>query len=129
MESEMASRCHRDVLERQVSTIAVNTPHHRHAPHPGPTRAIVPIQYNWALSRHRAILSLHRHSSIMVTYTLLASLLYLGGGVQAFVLPMAEEMLRSPPELPVPTRPLEWGDVNFISTSDTHGELDAHRRS
>lgn len=65
----------------------------------------------------------------MVTYTLLASLLYLGGGVQAFVLPMAEEMLRSPPELPVPTRPLEWGDVNFISTSDTHGELDAHRRS
>jgi hypothetical protein len=27
------------------------------------------------------------------------------------------------PPLPVPTRPLEWGDVNFLSTSDTHGEL------
>lgn len=23
--------------------------------------------------------------------------------------------------LPVPKRELEWGDVNFISTSDTHG--------
>ncbi len=25
--------------------------------------------------------------------------------------------------LPKPTRPLEWKDVNFLSTSDTHGEV------
>jgi hypothetical protein len=24
-------------------------------------------------------------------------------------------------DLPWPTRPLEWKDVNFLSTSDTHG--------
>lgn len=29
----------------------------------------------------------------------------------------------SPPTLPVPTRVLPWNDVNFISTSDTHGKL------
>lgn len=29
----------------------------------------------------------------------------------------------SPPVLPVPTRPLPWNEVNFISTSDTHGEF------
>ena len=25
--------------------------------------------------------------------------------------------------LPIPTRELEWNDVNFLSISDTHGEL------
>lgn len=37
----------------------------------------------------------------------------------------ARHLLRSdsPPVLPVPTRPLPWNEVNFISTSDTHGEL------
>lgn len=34
----------------------------------------------------------------------------------------AEALERAPPELPIPTRPLEWGDVNFLHTSDTHGE-------
>jgi len=26
-------------------------------------------------------------------------------------------------DLPWPQRPLEWKDVNFLSTSDSHGEL------
>lgn len=26
-------------------------------------------------------------------------------------------------KLPLPTRDLEWGDVNFIHTTDIHGEL------
>lgn len=36
---------------------------------------------------------------------------------------LAEDVLalRNPSELPVPHRPLEWSDVNIISTSDTHG--------
>ncbi|GFZ45016.1 hypothetical protein JCM24511_02742 [Saitozyma sp. JCM 24511] len=33
------------------------------------------------------------------------------------------------PPLPVPTRPLEWGDVNFLSTSDTHGWLLGHQHN
>ncbi|ORY25942.1 vacuolar protein [Naematelia encephala] len=32
-------------------------------------------------------------------------------------------------ELPVPTRQLEWGDVNFLSTSDTHGWLLGHQHA
>lgn len=28
----------------------------------------------------------------------------------------------SPRAIPVPTRPLVWNDVNFITTSDIHGE-------
>lgn len=31
--------------------------------------------------------------------------------------------LRPPPVIPIPTRPLQWGEANFLSTSDTHGEL------
>lgn len=30
---------------------------------------------------------------------------------------------REPTGLPVPYRDLPWGDVNFLSTSDTHGEF------
>lgn len=33
-----------------------------------------------------------------------------------------DNALRPAPVLPVPTRPLQWGDVNFLSTSDTHGD-------
>ncbi|KAL1413169.1 hypothetical protein Q8F55_000918 [Vanrija albida] len=36
---------------------------------------------------------------------------------------------RSPPVLPVPTRPLPWGDVNFLATSDTHGWLRGHQHN
>lgn len=54
--------------------------------------------------------------------TTLAALAALAGCVQAFTILRELEGLRNPPELPVPTRPLEWGDVNFLSTSDTHGE-------
>ncbi|KAI0031968.1 Metallo-dependent phosphatase-like protein [Vararia minispora EC-137] len=31
--------------------------------------------------------------------------------------------------LPVPTRPLEWGDVNIIHTTDSHGWLLGHQKS
>lgn len=27
----------------------------------------------------------------------------------------------SPRAIPIPTRPLEWKDVNFVTTSDIHG--------
>ena len=30
--------------------------------------------------------------------------------------------------LPVPTRPLTWGDVNVIHTTDTHGWLLGHQK-
>lgn len=32
-------------------------------------------------------------------------------------------------QLPVPTRPLEWGDVNIIHTTDSHGWLLGHQKS
>ncbi|KAK4686880.1 hypothetical protein P7C73_g3242, partial [Tremellales sp. Uapishka_1] len=32
-------------------------------------------------------------------------------------------------KLPVPQRPLEWNDVNFLSTSDTHGWLLGHQHA
>lgn len=37
---------------------------------------------------------------------------------------------RLPPSTKVvpPTRPLEWGDVNFIHTTDTHGWLLGHQK-
>lgn len=44
------------------------------------------------------------------------------------ILLLVEAVLASYPDkekerlLPVPKRELEWGDVNFIATSDTHGE-------
>lgn len=57
----------------------------------------------------------------------LLTLLVALAGANAFVLPPENINLRGPPELPVPTRPLEWGDVNFLSTSDTHGELRRRR--
>lgn len=30
--------------------------------------------------------------------------------------------------LPPPTRPLQWGDVNFIQTTDSHGWLLGHQK-
>ncbi|CAK5275130.1 unnamed protein product [Mycena citricolor] len=42
--------------------------------------------------------------------------------------------LRAPAEssylanIPIPTRPLEWGDINIISTTDTHGWLLGHQK-
>lgn len=60
--------------------------------------------------------------SLTMTLKLLTALAALAGA-QAFVILPEDFSIRGPPELPVPTRPLEWGDVNFLSTSDTHGEL------
>ncbi|KAK1925880.1 putative vacuolar protein [Papiliotrema laurentii] len=34
-----------------------------------------------------------------------------------------------PTHIPLPTRPLEWKDLNFISTSDTHGWLLGHQHA
>lgn len=31
--------------------------------------------------------------------------------------------------LPPPTRPLEWGDINFIHTTDSHGWLLGHQKA
>jgi 2',3'-cyclic-nucleotide 2'-phosphodiesterase (5'-nucleotidase family) len=60
-----------------------------------------------------------------MTRLLLAAFAALAGGVLSYSIPRAQADLRGPPELPVPTRPLEWGDINFLSTSDTHGEAHA----
>ncbi|BEI83281.1 hypothetical protein CcaverHIS002_0311490 [Cutaneotrichosporon cavernicola] len=57
----------------------------------------------------------------------LALFLVLAGLVNSYSI--ARDDLRGPPELPVPTRPLEWGDVNFLSTSDTHGWLRGHQHN
>ena len=32
-------------------------------------------------------------------------------------------------KLPAPTRPLTWGDVNIIHTTDSHGWLLGHQKS
>ena len=32
-------------------------------------------------------------------------------------------------QLPVPTRPLVWGDVNIIHTTDSHGWLLGHQKA
>ena len=34
-----------------------------------------------------------------------------------------------PPPLTLPTRPLQWGDVNILHTTDTHGWLLGHQKS
>ncbi|CAK9780497.1 unnamed protein product [Cutaneotrichosporon oleaginosum] len=53
----------------------------------------------------------------------------LAGCALAFALPRQQDEFRGAPELPVPTRPLDWGDVNFLSTSDTHGWLRGHQHN
>lgn len=32
-------------------------------------------------------------------------------------------------ELPVPSRPLQWGDINILHTTDTHGWLLGHQKT
>ncbi|GMK53759.1 hypothetical protein CspeluHIS016_0103450 [Cutaneotrichosporon spelunceum] len=59
--------------------------------------------------------------------TRVALALALVGAVHSYILPL--EDLRPAPRLPLPTRPLEWGDVNFLSTSDTHGWLLGHQHN
>ena len=34
-----------------------------------------------------------------------------------------------PARLPIPKRPLEWGDVNVIHTTDSHGWLLGHQKA
>ncbi len=62
-----------------------------------------------------------------MTRLVLAAFAALAGGALSYSIPREQAQLRGPPELPVPTRPLEWGDINFLSTSATHGEAHAER--
>ena len=39
------------------------------------------------------------------------------------IVAIAQETPARPADLPWPSRPLEWKDVNFLSTSDTHGAV------
>ena len=41
----------------------------------------------------------------------------------------AQDSFSGPIDLPWPTRPLEWKDINFLSTSDTHGWLLGHQHA
>lgn len=41
----------------------------------------------------------------------------------------SRRMSVSPSLITPPTRPLVWGDVNFISTTDTHGWLLGHQKA
>ncbi|CAD6582218.1 MAG: hypothetical protein TREMPRED_003238 [Tremellales sp. Tagirdzhanova-0007] len=45
------------------------------------------------------------------------------------IVAIAQETPARPANLPWPSRPLEWKDVNFISTSDTHGWLLGHQHA
>ena len=41
----------------------------------------------------------------------------------------ARRMSVSPSLITPPTRPLQWGDINFIHTTDTHGWLLGHQKA
>jgi hypothetical protein len=60
----------------------------------------------------------------MVRLLLLSALVHpvMGLSIWPWAHTESDSALRPAPVIPVPTRPLQWGDVNFLSTSDTHGE-------
>lgn len=78
-------------------------------------RALIPVQ----LSHHRTM------------KTALAAVFSLGCGL-AVAFPAGEHQqtrLQPPPtELTPPSRPLVWGDLNIIHTTDTHGWLLGHQK-
>ena len=42
---------------------------------------------------------------------------------------VAQRRLQTPAPLTPPSRPLEWGDINILHTTDTHGWLLGHQKS
>lgn len=50
-----------------------------------------------------------------------------GHGQSHFHAPARKAALPVP--LPIPKRPLEWGDVNILHTTDTHGWLLGHQKT
>ena len=62
--------------------------------------------------------------SLLSAAALTAATVHALGSNSPTVSPRQQKEAMNPTE--VPQRPLSWGNVNFIHTSDTHGWLDGH---